>query len=295
LGAASALIRHDGTSIAFSGDIGRVNDPIMMPPETIAQADYVVVESTYGNKPHLDSDPLEKLARTVGETAARGGVTIIPAFAVGRAQTIMYDLHLLKESGAIPSGLPVFLNSPMAANATDVYVKHSSDHKLTPQQVRDMCESVRIVRSVEESIALNLRRVPMVIIAASGMATGGRVLHHLKAFVGDRRNTVLFAGYQAGGTRGAAMLAGVDSIKIHGEYYPVRAQVEQIDNLSAHADAGEIIDWLKGFSAPPKQTFVIHGEPDAADNIRKRIEETLHWRCRVPDYLESFTLDQSAV
>ncbi|MDO9216594.1 MAG: MBL fold metallo-hydrolase, partial [Lacisediminimonas sp.] len=164
----------------------------------------------------------------------------------------------------------------------------------TRQQVSDMCESARIVRSVDESIALNLRRVPMVIIAASGMATGGRVLHHLKAFVGDRRNTVLFAGYQAGGTRGAAMLAGADSIKIHGEYYPVRAQVEQIDNLSAHADAGEIIDWLKGFTVPPKQTFIIHGEPDAADNIRKRIEETLHWRCRVPDYLESFTLDRSA-
>ncbi|WP_151445633.1 MBL fold metallo-hydrolase RNA specificity domain-containing protein [Lacisediminimonas profundi] len=290
LGAASALIRHGDTSIAFSGDLGRPNDAIMAPPETIAQADYVVVESTYGNKPHLATDPMEELGRIVRETAARGGVTVIPSFAVGRAQIIMHYLYMLKQSGGIPSGLPVYLNSPMAVNATETYIRHSSDHKLTHEQCRAIWDSVKIVTSVEESIALNLRRVPMVIIAASGMATGGRVLHHLKAFVGDRRNTVLFAGYQAGGTRGAAMLGGADAIKIHGEYYPVRAQVEQIDNLSAHADSSEIIDWLKGFSTPPRQVFITHGEPDAADTMRRQIEEQLHWRCRVPEYLESFTI-----
>jgi metallo-beta-lactamase family protein len=153
-----------------------------------------------------------------------------------------------------------------------------------------MFSTAKIVNSVEESIALNQRQQPMVIIAASGMATGGRVLHHLKAFAPDPRNTILFVGFQAGGTRGAAMIAGADAIKIHGEYVRLRAQVSQIDNMSAHADADEILDWLSHFSKPPKQTFITHGEPAAADALRRRIEEKLHWPCRVPDYLESVEL-----
>jgi metallo-beta-lactamase family protein len=153
-----------------------------------------------------------------------------------------------------------------------------------------MFHAAKMVNSVDESIALNARHVPMVIIAASGMATGGRVLHHLKAFAPDPRNTILFAGYQAGGTRGAAMLAGADAIKIHGQYVPLRAQVAQIANLSAHADAGEIMTWLSHFEAPPKITFIVHGEPDAVDGLRKEIEHRLHWQCAMPDYLETFNL-----
>ena len=149
-----------------------------------------------------------------------------------------------------------------------------------------MCSAAQIVNTPEDSIALNQQRMPMVIIAASGMATGGRVLHHLKAFAPDARNTILFAGFQAGGTRGATMIAGVDSVKIHGEYVPVRAQVAQIENLSAHADADEILDWLRHFKKAPKQTFITHGEADAADELRKRIERELGWNCRVPEYLE---------
>ena len=285
LGAGILTLADEGASVTFSGDLGRMNDPIMAPPARVERSDYLVVESTYGNRRHDPADPLIVLGRTIRETVARGGIVVIPSFAVGRAQTLMYYIHLLKQSGAIPELLPVYLNSPMAVDATALYRKHRQDHRLNPQQCAAMCQAARIVNSVEESIALNQQRMPMVIIAASGMATGGRVLHHLKAFASDPRNTILFAGFQAGGTRGAAMVAGADAIKIHGEYVPVRAQVVQIENLSAHADSEEILDWLSHFQAPPKKTFITHGEPEAADALRKRIEERFGWQCDVPEYL----------
>ncbi|MDF3036698.1 MAG: putative exonuclease, metallo-beta-lactamase family [Paucimonas sp.] len=290
LGAAIVLISDGSQTITFSGDLGRSCDPIMPPPSLIEKTDYLVVESTYGNRRHDPADPSHLLAKTIRETAARGGVTIIPSFAVGRAHTLLYWIHMLKEAGDIPPLLPVYLNSPMAVDATAIYRRHRRDHRLTQEQCEAMCHSAKMVNTVEESMALNERRQPMVIIAASGMATGGRVLHHLKAFAPDPRNTILFAGYQAGGSRGASMIEGADSIKIHGEYVPLRAKVAQIDNLSAHADGDEIISWLSHFSAPPRQTFITHGEPAAADELRKRIEATLHWRCRVPEYLETVEL-----
>ena len=290
LGAAIVSIRSDTSKITFSGDLGRPNDPIMMPPTFVEDSDYLVVESTYGNRLHDTTDPKIMLAKTINDTASRGGVTIIPSFALGRAQELLYYIHLLKTSGAIPAILPVYLNSPMAVDATSIYNKHRDEHKLTDEQCVAMCHAAKIVNSVEESIALNQKQMPMVIIAASGMATGGRVLHHLKAFAPDPRNTILFAGFQAGGTRGASMIAGADSIKIHGQYVPLRAEVKQIDNLSAHADRGEILDWLAHFSVPPKQTFITHGEPDASDALRKAIQEKLHWSCRVPEHMESVEL-----
>lgn len=286
LGAAIVSIGNGDATITFSGDLGRPHDLIMVPPSIIEKTDYLVVESTYGNRRHDPADPMILLGKTIRETAARGGVTIIPSFAVGRAQALLYYMHLLKKAGQIPASLPIYLNSPMAVDATEIYHKHRDDHRLSYQECEAMCHAAKIVNTVEDSIALNLRQMPMVIIAASGMATGGRVLHHLKAFAPDPRNTILFSGFQAGGTRGAAMIAGADSIKIHGEYVPVRARIAQIDNLSAHADGDEILAWLSGFSAPPRQTFITHGEPDAADALRKRIEEQLHWNCRVPEYFE---------
>lgn len=290
LGAAMVTVDDGATTLTFSGDLGRSDDPIMLPPAPIEKTDYLVVESTYGNRRHDPTDPMIVLGKTIRETVARGGIVIVPSFAVGRAQNLMYYMHLLKQSGAIPDILPVYLNSPMAADATLLYREHRRDHRLTDEQCRAMCHAAKIVNSVEESKALNLQRMPMVIIAASGMATGGRVLHHLKAFASDARNTILFAGFQAGGTRGAAMLAGVDAIKIHGEYVPLRAQVVQIENLSAHADADEIMGWLSQFRQPPRRTFITHGEPEAADALRRRIEETLKWQCSVPDYLERVAL-----
>lgn len=291
LGACMVRIDNGSTSICFSGDLGRAEDPVMIAPEAPTGADYLVVESTYGNRRHDPADPMDLLAATIQETASRGGVVIVPAFAVGRAQSMLYYVEQLKRQGRIPAVLPVYLNSPMAADVTGLYRKHASSHRLKPDQCRAMCNAATIVNSVEESKALNRRQMPMVIIAASGMATGGRVLHHLKAFAPDPRNTILFAGFQAGGTRGAAMLAGVDAIKIHGEYVPVRAQVAQIENLSAHADADEILDWMRRTPGKPRRVFVTHGEPDAADTLRRRIRDELGWDCAVPEYLESLELD----
>ena len=287
----SALVRLDDgrRSIHFSGDIGRPNDLVLRPPVRVAGADTLVVESTYGDRQHEPADALQQLGEVINRTAARGGAVVIPAFAVGRAQSLMYGLHLLKERGAIHH-LPVYLDSPMAIDATRIYHAHRAEHRLTPEQCDAMCHAATIVNKTEDSKALSARRGPMVIISASGMATGGRVVHHLKAFAPDWRNTILFAGYQAGGTRGASMLSGAASVRIHGEDVPVRAEVASLPNLSAHADAGEIVDWMRGFERAPTQVLVTHGEPAAADAMRLRIEHDLGWAARVPDYLQTIDL-----
>lgn len=290
LGAAIVTVRADGKTMVFSGDLGRSNDPITVAPALIDETDFLVIESTYGDKVHDPADPLIMLGKTVRETAARGGVTVIPAFAVGRAQALLYDLHRLKERGEIPARLPIYLNSPMAADTTALYRKHRREHRLGYDECSALRQAAHFVNSVAESIELNQRQVPMVIVAASGMATGGRVLHHLKAFAPDPRNTILFAGFQAAGTRGAAMLAGVDAIKIHGQYVPLRAQVAQISNLSAHADSDELMAWLRHFRRAPQRTFITHGEPEAAAALRSRIENELGWSCTVPAYLDEVAL-----
>lgn len=276
-------------AILFSGDIGRPHDLVLKPPARMAGADYLVVESTYGDRLHERSDVMQQLADVINRTAARGGVVVIPAFAVGRAQTLMYCIHLLKAGRAIHD-VPVYLNSPMAASATGVFHRHVNELRLAPADCEAMARAVQVVETPEESRLLNTRRGPMVIIAASGMATGGRVVHHLKAFAPDQRNTILFAGFQAGGTRGATIAGGAPTVRIHGEDVPVRAEVAMLDTLSAHADAAEIIDWLRGFRAAPRQTFITHGEPAAADAMRQRIERELHWSCHMPYYLESVPL-----
>lgn len=289
LGAAMVTLRHAGSALLFSGDLGRADDILMPPPAIVRQADYLVVESTYGNRRHDPRDPRAVLAEVFNRAFERGGAVIVPAFAVGRAQALMYCIHQLKAAATIPD-VPVFLNSPMAVNVTRVFHNHRGEHRLTPEQCDGMCGAARYVNSVEESKALNARQEPMIIIAGSGMATGGRVLHHLKAFAPDKRNTVLFTGFQAGGTRGAAMLNGAEAVKIHGEYVPVRAEVASIANLSGHADYAETLDWLRQFQAPPRQVFVTHGEPAAADALRRRIEEDLGLSVQVPEHLERAVL-----
>ncbi len=290
LGAAMVYISNPETSILFTGDIGRPHDLVMKTPTVVKNADYLIVESTYGNRTHDPADPLDKLGDVINRTIQHGGKVIIPTFAVGRAQSLLYAIHLLKKDNVIPNDLPVYLNSPMAEEATTIFDNHPGEYRLTTEQTEAMCRTARIVADVEESKKLNLRKDPMIILAGSGMATGGRVVHHLKAYVSDARNTILFSGFQAGGTRGAAMLNGAREIKIHGEYIPVRAEIAILDNLSAHADANEIIAWLKHFQAPPKQTFITHGEPIAADALRLKINEQLGWDCYVPDYLETIQL-----
>ncbi|MDO8534757.1 MAG: MBL fold metallo-hydrolase [Xanthobacteraceae bacterium] len=289
LGAAIVEFVQGKTKIVFSGDLGRFNDATMVDPTPVDQADYLVVESTYGDRRHDPRDPEQLLAEIVDETVARGGTVLIPSFAVGRAQSLLFHLSRLKAAGRIPQ-VPVFLDSPMAVDASEIFCKHLGDHKLTAQQCRATCGVARYIRSVEESKALNADPMPKIIISASGMATGGRVLHHIRNYAPDRKNTILFAGFQAGGTRGAAMTAGAESVKIHGQYVPVRATVRNLHMLSAHADADEIMTWLRKFKASPRRTFITHGEPAAADALRRRIEEELHWPCSVPEYREEAEL-----
>jgi metallo-beta-lactamase family protein len=285
LGAAYVSLASAGTTVTFSGDLGRPHDPIMNPPTAIAAPDYLVVESTYGNRRHDPTDPERALEAIINRTAARGGVLVIPAFAVGRAQTVLYYVSRLKTSKRIPD-LPVYLNSPMAVDATGIYAAHAQEHRLTPDQWRAMGHAVHVVGDVQESKRLNTREGPMIIISASGMATGGRVVHHLKVFAPDPKNTILFVGYQVPGTRGAALAAGARAVKIHGAYVPVNAEVVALNNISAHADADEILAWLKTFARPPRRAYITHGEPEAADALRLRIEEELGWACRVPEYRE---------
>jgi metallo-beta-lactamase family protein len=291
LGASSVRIGWEGGgSLLFSGDLGRPDDLVMRPPAPPPAADTVVIESTYGDRLHVGDGALEQLAQVVNRTAARGGVVVIPAFAVGRAQTLLHALHLLKRDGRIPR-LPVYLNSPMAAGATRLFRRHLDQHRLSADDCEALGEEATIVNTVEESKRLNRLNYPSVIISASGMATGGRVLHHLKAYAPHARNTILFAGFQAAGTRGALLLGGADSVKIHGEYVPVRAEVANLDMLSAHADQSQLLDWLGALAAtPPRQVLVTHGEPVAADRLRLAIQERFGWPCRVPDDREQLTL-----
>lgn len=289
LGAAMVALEVNGQRLVFSGDLGRPNDPIMCAPAAPGAADFLVVESTYGNRRHASDDAEQTLAVHVNRALGRGGVVVIPAFAVGRAQTLLHYFARMKQRKVIPD-VPIFLNSPMAVDATRIYHNHRAEHRLTPDECTAACAVAGMVNSADESRALNTRGGPMILISASGMATGGRVVHHLKAFAPDARNMVLFPGFQAAGTRGAAMVNGAESIKIHGAYVPVRAEVVSMDSLSAHADYSEILTWLRTFPHPPKKTFITHGEPAAADELRRRIHETLGWPCEIPDYLDTVVL-----
>lgn len=289
LGAAWTELYAHGRKVVFSGDLGRSKNIVMPPPASPLRADYLVVESTYGNRLHPPENPRETLKELINKTVGRGGIVLIPAFAVGRAQEILYLLSLLKKAKEIPD-VPVYLNSPMAVKATRLFCDFVGEHTLTPEECEELCDVARFVTDMEDSKRLNARREPAIIISASGMATGGRVLHHLKALAPDPKNLILFAGFQAAGTRGEAMVHGADAVKIHGEMVPVRAEVVSMETLSAHADADEILAWLKTFSEPPKMTFLTHGEPLASEGLRKRIEEELRWPCSIPDYLESLDL-----
>ncbi len=282
VGAASLLFEAHGERLFFSGDLGRPHDVVMRPPADLPAVDHLVVESTYGDRKHTAEDPADVLADVVCRTAARGGVVIIPSFAVGRAQSLMRLLSMLRRDGRIPS-MPMYLNSPMATNATEVLRRHIADVRLTPRECQQACELVEYVRSADASRALNQRTGPMVIISASGMASGGRVLHHLKQFGPDGRNTILLVGYQAAGTRGEALLRGSRLLRIHGEMVPIGAEVVRLDGLSAHADYDEIIDWLGTAPTPPKTVFVTHGDPQASQALRLQIEGRLHWTVQVPE------------
>ena len=289
LGAATVQVDWHGTKVVFSGDLGRYGDAVMVDPEPVEAADYLLVESTYGDRKHEARDPDEALADIIERTTQRGGTVIIPTFAVGRAQSLLHHLWKLRQAGRL--GLvPVYLDSPMAINATDLLHAHRADHRLPPDVCDATCAIATYVRDVEQSKAVTADRMPKVILAASGMATGGRVLHHIKAYGPDHRNTILFSGFQAAGTRGRAMVEGAREVKIHGQWIPINAEVQNLQMLSAHADADEILRWLSGFRRPPKKTFIVHGEPNASDALRLKIQDKLGWDCVVPQMMETHTL-----
>lgn len=290
LGAASVLIEAASQRLYFSGDLGRPQDPMMHPPATPDACDTMVVESTYGDRAHPEIDAEAELGAILKRTIDRGGVAVIAAFAVGRAQLLLHHIARLKQQGVLPDMLPVFLNSPMAIDVTELHRTYRNEHRLTDSECDAMCHAATLVRSVEDSIALNRRHGPMVIVSASGMATGGRVLHHLRSFGQDSKNTILLGGFQAGGTRGALLAAGASSVRIHGAEVPIRAEVAQLKAGSAHADADEILAWMRSAPQAPSRTFVTHGEANAADTLRRRIEHELGWAARTAEHLERVEL-----
>lgn len=289
IGSAVVTLHVNGRQIVFSGDLGRQQDLVMRPPEPIEHADVLLVESTYGNRAHPSDDPRDTFGAAVTRTVERGGTVIVPAFAVGRTQTILYCLKWLRDQGRLPF-VPVYLNSPLAINATKIFALHPEDLRLDRDQIASACELPILVKSTDESIALNKSRAPKIIIAGSGMATGGRVVHHIEHFGGDARNSILLCGFQAAGTRGAALAEGARSLRIHGRDVAIEAEVIEIENLSAHADAQELLGWLGTFAAPPRNTFIVHGEPPAADALRQQIERRLRWHVTMPEYRESYDL-----
>ncbi|WP_346839275.1 MBL fold metallo-hydrolase [Microbulbifer sp. SAOS-129_SWC] len=284
LGAGSAIVDNNGTRVGFSGDVGRPNDLIMRPPQPLPELDLLLMESTYGNRRHPQVDVHHELARVVNETASHGGVLLIPSFAVGRAQALQYLLVTLMDSGDIPE-LPIYLDSPMAIDVTDLYCQYADQHRLSPAECQHMHRGIIYTHSVDESKALENIQYPHIIIAGSGMATGGRILHHMKRLLPDHHTTLLFCGYQAGGTRGARLTGGGTTVKIHGEQVPCRAQVEMIEGMSAHADYRELGAWLQQSQMQADTPVqLVHGEPDAADALRFYLKEHTNFHPIVPEY-----------
>jgi len=282
--------------IFFCGDFGRPERPVLSDPVQAYNVDYLVLESTYGNRLHENVDQKEELARVVRESVRRGGVLLVPAFSVGRSQTLLYLLRELEEEGGIRP-LPVYLDSPMSINATAVFEKHIPDLDLAARVLTLQGKKIFRVsqlhycRTVGESKAVNEIDGKAVIISANGMVTGGRILHHMVQRLPHAENTILFIGYQAEGTRGRLLADGAKSVRIHGQEVPVRARIEQISGFSGHPDSNEILAWLMGFNRPPEKTFVVHGEPDSSQALAQRIRDKLGWTVEVPEFGQSFELD----
>lgn len=283
IGASTVQLADHDVRVTLSGDVGRPRDRVMKPPAPLQPTDVLVLESTYGGRMHPVDDSREVLRRIAVDTISRGGTLLIPSFAVGRAQEILSLIAELRASGDI-QGVPVYVNSPMAIDATDLFLKYGDEHRLTDDECRRLSQDVRYVRSVEESKALTHDETPKIVISASGMATGGRVLRHLAQLAPNARNSLLFVGYQALGTRGRAITSGMSHVRIFGIDVPIRARVEHMHALSAHADSDELLAWAASASTAPACTFLNHGELDASTALRQLIEQRLGWQVRIPAY-----------
>ncbi len=294
LGSAYARVRIGDKTILFGGDLGRYSRPILPDPSPVDSADVLLVESTYGDRLHEQDDGGARLAAIVNASVARGGKLIVPSFAIGRVEEVIYWLKHLEQARRIPV-LPVYVDSPMAAGALQFYTQRLNelDPDMKPAE-RDVCAfctaRMTIVATPQESASLVASQGPAIVIAASGMATGGRVLHHLAAGLPDAKNTVLFVGYQAAGTRGRGLADGAKQVKLLGQSVPVHARVERLDSMSAHADAGEIMRWLSNFKKPPAMTYLVHGEPAALEALQARVKGELGWPVHVAAYLERVDL-----
>ena len=298
LGAGSARLSFEingqKRTLLDSGDLGRYDRPILKDPEPARNADWLLLESTYGNRTHAKDSEME-LRNLIKETVARRGCLLIPAFAVGRTQDLIYTIRKMEDEGEIPA-IPVHVDSPMGLEATEIYCRHPEEHDFEMQQLssQESCpissRHMVVHKSPEQSKSINQFKGPMVIISASGMATGGRVLHHLKQRLPNLDTTVLFAGYQAEGTRGRLLQDGAKEVKLLGEVVPVRAQIKVIDGFSAHADQGEILRWLGTFKQAPRMTYIVHGEPPAAAALADSIRERLKWKVEIAKYQQKVTL-----
>lgn len=283
LGAAQVRLTSSGRTVHFSGDLGRDDDALMHGPEPLEPANLVIAESTYGDRQHPQANPEDELGEVIARVAGRGGVIIIPAFAVGRAQALLLHLARLRRKNAIPD-VPIYLNSPMAVDATALYRAYPDEHNIDERDYAEMYSTATMVSTVDDSKLLNLRGGPMIIVSASGMLTGGRVLHHIAAYGDDPRNAILLTGYQAPGTRGGALAGGAEELRMFGRDVPIRAEVVQLQSMSAHADADGILRWMTPGLTPGMRVALNHGEPSAADALRLRIERELKIDAIVPEH-----------
>lgn len=280
LGSAMVELRIEDKTFLFTGDLGRTKPLLLAPPEHPKSADVLVIESTYGDRLHDEKDAREELHDVIMETVHKGGILMIPTFAVERAQELLYLLSRLKRDGRLP-GIPVYLDSPMGVSATEVMMKSPGWHSLSKEEVGEMDSVVRLITDANTSRSVVADTRPKIVLAGSGMITGGRIIHYLNRYLDEERNTVLLAGFQAAGTRGRALEEGATELKFFGQYHPVKAEIRKITSLSAHADQGEIMDWLKHFEKAPEQVFINHGEPHASDALRVKIEHELGWNVQV--------------
>lgn len=292
IGACSVKITCFGKIIVFSGDIGRNHSAVLAPPDFFFQADFLVMESTYGDRLHENKDLSDQLEYWINKTLKDRGNIIIPCFAVGRAQEIMYILQELRNENKIPVSIPVVLDSPMAASATEIMVRYSGYTLVDTQKWNDIIEKIYITKDYTETQEIIAEKKSKIIIAGSGMITGGRVLEYLKHYIGDSRNTVLIVGFQAEGTRGRALLNRSHELKMHGKFYEVRAHIAEITGLSAHADQSELIEWVKKYEIPPKQIMLVHGESSALEALRVKIQTDLQVPVKILKKDEEIILTQ---
>ncbi|PKL80918.1 MAG: MBL fold metallo-hydrolase [Ignavibacteriae bacterium HGW-Ignavibacteriae-4] len=289
LGSTFIELEVRGEVIVFSGDVGRKSDLLLREPKKPQKADYLLIESTYGGKIHENLDLEEELSKIINHTYDKNGTLIIPSFAVERAQTLMYLLWKLREKGKIPK-LPMIMDSPMGNNVLEVFRNHKSWHKMSANDSKQMCNAFIIVKDFRETLNIMDDKQPKIVIAGSGMVTGGRVLNYLTEYIEDPSTTVMLAGFQAEGTRGRQLLEGASDIKIYGKYYNVNAEIYNMTALSAHADQAELIDWLSDLDTNPKKVFIVHGEPHSSDAFRVKLKDTFGWDCILPELYDMYEL-----